>query len=216
MVFPYVSRTLQNNTPVLQGSDSRKRAERAWFPAAPQLCDGQGRFVSFSSFALLDQGTDGLEQLSTARHRSKLEQVFSASRTNGWISGFPSNDQARRLGQPNFHTRISGLPKNISADNRRRVGHKKCSLPLYLIPRPVSDYCRGGGGSTYHAVIPRCSTKSFLLGAESRIAPPGQHRQHHLHHPHQRLPRMRMMQVMLGILPMLVKEHLGMKENAWK
>ena len=85
MVFPYVSRTLQNNTPVLQGSDSRKRAERAWFPAAPQLCDGQGRFVSFSSFALLDQGTDGLEQLSTARHRSKLEQVFSASRTI-WIS----------------------------------------------------------------------------------------------------------------------------------
>ena len=38
-----------------------------------------------------------------------------------------------------------------SADNRRRVGHKKCSQPLYL---------SRGGVSTYHAVIGRRFTKS--------------------------------------------------------
>ena len=50
-----------------------------------------------------------------------------------------------------------GTPWWISADNRRRVGHKKCSLPLYLLPLP---FLQGGGGSTYHAVIRRCFAKS--------------------------------------------------------
>ena len=90
-----------------------------------------------------------------------------------------------------------------SADNRRRAGHKKCSLPLYLLPLPlslprgtISDYCEGV--ATYHAVIRRRFTKSVhcaglrsvcqkTLGcsippgsAFASLAAPAAHRQHHL------------------------------------
>ena len=83
----------------------------------------------------------------------------------------------------------------------------ECSLPLYLLPLPP-------GVATYHAVRRRSVFDS--PGSAASLESPGQHRQHYLHHPHQCLPRMRMMQVMLGMLLMLVKEKLQMKENAWK
>ena len=40
---------------------------------------------------------------------------------------------------------------SVSADNRRGVGHKKCSLPLYLLPlpylpAPFQTIAGGGGG----------------------------------------------------------------------
>ena len=123
----------------------------------------------------------------------------------------------------------------ISADNRRRAGHKKCSLTSLPITPPLTPpqghnfrlLRGGGGGSTCHAVPRRRFTKSVhcaqlslskTLGcsippgcAFASLAAPAAHRQHHLHHPHQRLPMMRMMQVMLGMLPILVKEMKGGK-----
>ena len=104
-----------------------------------------------------------------------------------------------------------------SADNRRRVGHKKCSLPL-----AAAQTIAGGRGprttrcfedASLNLFIVRACATQFVKNigvfdspgcAFASLAAPAAHRQHHLHHPHQRLPRMRMMQVMLGMLPMLV------------
>ena len=94
---------------------------------------------------------------------------------------------------------LSSSTIGISADNRQRVGHKKCSLPLYLLPLP-EPFPRGSIGGGHEICLSKTLGCSITpASAFASLVAPAEHRQHHLHHPHQRLPRTRMMQVMLGM-----------------